>query len=65
MKTNSESEDTKLLASLLAAEMIGVKTTQKSEKSRRKPYWKRRIENNVKTWRKHLSMLEEVSKGMM
>ena len=41
MKTNSESEDTKLLASLLAAEMIGVKTTQKSEKSRRKLYWKR------------------------
>ena len=62
MKTNSESEDTKLLASLLAAEMIGVKTTQKSEKSRRKPYWKRRIENDVKTWRKHLSMLEEVRK---
>ena len=62
MKTNSESEDTKLLASLLAAEMIGVKTTQKSERSRRKPYWKRRIENDVKTWRKHLSMLEEVRK---
>ena len=28
----------------------------------REPYWKR-IENNVKTWRKHLSKLEDVCKG--
>ena len=65
METNSESEDNKLLASaaFLVAEMVGVKTRQKNEKSRKEPYWKRQMENNVKTWRKHLSNLEEVRKG--
>ena len=67
IKTNSESEDTKLLASpsFLATEMIGVKTRQKSEKSRKEPHWERRIEKNVKIWRKHLSKLEEVREGIM
>ena len=37
--------------------MLGVKTRQKIEKSRKELYRKRRIENNVKTWRKHLSKL--------
>ena len=46
----------------LVAEMLRVKTRQKGEKSRKEPYWKRRIENNVKTWRRHLSKLEEVRK---
>ena len=65
VKTNSQSEDNKLLASaaFLVAEMLGVKTRQKSEKSRKEPYWKGRIENNVKIWRKDLSNLEEVRKG--
>ena len=43
--------------------MLGVMKRQKCEKSRKEPYWKRWIENNVKTWRKHLSKLEEVRKG--
>ena len=65
VKTKSESEDNKLLAgaAFLVAEMVGVETRQKSEKSRYKPYWKRGIENNANTWRKHLSKLEEVRKG--
>ena len=42
--------------------MLGVKTRPKSEKSRKQPYWTRRMENNVKTWRKHLSKLEDVRK---
>ena len=42
--------------------MLGVKTRPKSEKSRKQPYWTRRMENNVKTWRKHLSKLEDVPK---
>ena len=39
MKRNSESEDNKLLASaaFLVAEILGVKTRQKSEKSRKEP----------------------------
>ena len=39
------------------------KTKQKNEKSRKEPYWKRRIENNIKTWRNHLSKLAKVCKG--
>ena len=64
VKTNSDSGDTKMLANaaFLVAEMLRVKTGQKSEKSRKEPYWKRRKENNVKTWRRHLSKLEEVRK---
>ena len=50
-------------AAFLVAEMLRVKTRHKSEKSRKEPHWKRRIENNVKTWRGHLSKLEEVRKG--
>ena len=42
--------------------MLGVMKRQKIEKSRKEPYWKRWIENNFKTWRKHLSKLEEVPK---
>ena len=42
MKTNSDSEDNKLLASaaFIVAEMLGVKTRQKRDKSRKEPYWK-------------------------
>ena len=65
VKTNSDSEDNKLLASaaFVVAEMLVVKIRQKSDKNREEPYWKRRIENDAKTWRKHLSTLEEVRKG--
>ena len=65
-KTNSQSEDIKLLpnAVLLAGELLEViKKTWKSEKSRKEPFWKRRKENNVKTWRKNLINLDEVWKG--
>ena len=64
VETSSESEDNKFLASatFLAAEMLGVKTRQKSGKSRKEPYRKRRIENNVKTWRKQVSEFEEIRK---
>ena len=64
VKTNFQSEDNELLAraAFLVAEMLGVKTRPKSEKSRKQPYWTRRMENNVKTWRKHLSKLEDVRK---
>ena len=62
VETNSESEDNKLLgsAAFLVAEMLGVKT---GEKSRKETYWKGRTENNVKTWGKHLSKLDDVRKG--
>ena len=65
VETNSESENNKLLtsASFLVVEMLGVKTRQKSGKSGKEPYWKRRIENKVKTWRKKLSKFEEIRKG--
>ena len=66
VKTFSKSEDNNLLASVasLVAEMLGVKTKQKSEKGRKKPYCRKRpIENKFKAWRKHLSNLEEVCKG--
>ena len=64
METNSESENNKLLASaaFLVAEMLGVKTRPKSGKSGKEPYWKRRIENNVKYWRKQLSKFREIRK---
>ena len=64
METNSESENNKLLASaaFLVAEMLGVKTRPKSGKSGKEPYWKRRIENNVKNCRKQLSKFEEIWK---
>ena len=40
VETSSESEDNKFVASttFLVAEMLGVKTRQKSGKSRKKPY---------------------------
>ena len=38
-------------AAFLVVEILGVK---KSEKSRKEPCWKRRVENNFKTWKKHL-----------
>ena len=45
VKANSESEDNILLANVssVVAEMLGVKTRQKSEKSRKEPHWKRQI----------------------
>ena len=65
VETNSESEDNKLLgsAAFLVAEMLGVKTREKSKKSVKETYWKGRTENNVKTWGKHLSKLDDVRKG--
>ena len=59
-KTNSQSEDIKLLpsAALLVGELLEVIKKRKSEKSRKEPYWKRRTENNVKTWRKNLIKLD-------
>ena len=43
--------------------MLGIKAKQKREKRRKELYWKRRIENTVTTWRKHLIKLECVHKG--
>ena len=43
--------------------MLGVKTREKSKKSVKETYWKGRTENNVKTWGKHLSKLDDVRKG--
>ena len=65
IETNSESEDNKLLgsAAFLVAEMLGVKTREKSKKSIKETYWKGRTENNVKTWGKHLSKLDDVRNG--
>ena len=65
METNSTSENNKLLASaaFLVAEMLGVKTRPRSGKCANEPYWKKRIANNVKTWRKQLSKFEEICKG--
>ena len=65
VEKNSTSENNKLLASVayLVAEMLGVKTRPRSGKSGKEPYWKRRIENNVKPWRKQLSKFEETCKG--
>ena len=62
--TNSTNSN-KLLASaaFLVAEMLVVKTRPRSGKSGDELYWKRRIENNVKTWRKQLSKFEEICKG--
>ena len=50
MRTNSESEDNKFLASaaFLVAELLGVMKKQKNEKNRKEPFWKKWIENNVK-----------------
>ena len=52
-------------AVLLVGELLEVikKKTRKSKKSRKEPFWKRRKENNVKTWRKNLINLDEVRKG--
>ena len=65
METNSTSENNKLLASaaFLVDEMLGVKTRPRSGKCANEPYWKKRIANNVKTWRKQLSKFEEICKG--
>ena len=41
-------------AAFLVAEMLRGKTRPKSEKIIKELYWKRWIENNVKTWGKHL-----------
>ena len=62
--TNSTNSN-KLLASaaFLVAEMLVVKTRPRSGKSGDELYWKRGIENNVKTWRKQLSKFEEICKG--
>ena len=39
----------------------------KGRKGRRteEPFWKRRINGNIETWRKDLSKIEEVRKGNM
>ena len=67
VETNStnSTNSSKLLASaaFLVAEMLVVKTRPRSGKSGDELYWKRRIENNVKTWRKQLSKFEEICKG--
>ena len=62
--TNSTNSN-KLLASaaFLVAEMLVVKTRPRIGKSGDELYWKRGIENNVKTWRKQLSKFEEICKG--
>ena len=50
MRTNSDSQDNKLLASaaFLEAELIEFLKRQKSEKNRKEPFWKKWIEHNVK-----------------
>ena len=67
VETNStnSTNSSKLLASaaFLVAEMLVVKTRPRSGKSGDELYWKRGIENNVKTWRKQLSKFEEICKG--
>ena len=62
--TNSTNSN-KLLASaaFLVVEMLVVKTRPRIGKSGDELYWKRGIENNVKTWRKQLSKFEEICKG--
>ena len=50
-------------AVFLIAAMLGVKTRPRRGKSGKEAYWNRRIENNVKTWRKQLSKFEETRKG--
>ena len=53
-------------AGIVIAERLGIKQkleNNRKSKSNKDPWWKRRLEKNIKEWRKDESKLEEVKQG--
>lgn len=53
----TETRDLIRAASILVGEIVGLKP--KKQRVKREPFWKRRIENDIKTLRKHLSKIDQ------
>ena len=49
--------------SAVVAKRLGLTIGKGVRKEPKKPYWERRVESNVKQWRKELGQVEEIGKG--
>ena len=48
---------------IVVARRLGLKFEEGKKAEQRKPFWQRRIEGSIETWRKDLSQVEEIRKG--
>ena len=48
---------------VVVAQRLGLKVRSGSKAEMKKPWWQRRIERNIETWRKDLGKVEEIRKG--
>ena len=48
---------------VVVAQRLGLKVGSGKKTEMMKPWWQRRIEGNIKTWRKELAQVEEIGKG--
>ena len=54
------------MGAYVVAERLGVKGRKKGKKmERKKPRWQRRIEKSIKNWRKDLSRIQEIRRGVL
>ena len=49
--------------SIVVTLRLGYKVGKVTKSEAKKPWWQRRIESSIKTWRKELSQIEEIRKG--
>ena len=63
--TENITEDNELLyaAAFVISENLGKIKKEPKKRNTKEPFWKRRIQNSIKKWRKDLSQLEEVNRG--
>ena len=50
-------------AGMVVAERQGLKTQKSKKAEQKKPFWKLRIEESIKKWRKDLSQVEEIRRA--
>ena len=48
---------------VVVAQRLGLKVGNRSKEEAKKPWWQRRIESSIETWRKDLGKVEEIRKG--
>ena len=54
------------MGAYVVAERLGMKGRKKGKKmERKKPRWQRRIEKSIKNWRKDLSRIQEIRRGVL
>ena len=67
IRTENISEDNSLMyaAAYVISDLMGKVRKEQRVNIKKEPFWKRRIFNSIKTWRKDLSRLEELQRGRL